>query len=74
MTASYGIFPSLLTLNEGKVLQTMFHLSGVADGTVLYWSLGGSGISASDFDAELRMVVIDPLAQFTSIRAAETFF
>jgi len=51
MSITYSILPSLLTLNEGQTLQTMFHVTGVARGTVLYWAIGGTGITARDFSA-----------------------
>ena len=49
MVPSYSVLPSLLTLNEGQSLRTMFHVTGVARGTVLYWVIGGTSISARDF-------------------------
>ena len=49
MAASYSIIPSLLSLIEGQTLQTTFQVAGVARGTVLYWAIGGTSISASDF-------------------------
>jgi FtsP/CotA-like multicopper oxidase with cupredoxin domain/membrane protein insertase Oxa1/YidC/SpoIIIJ len=51
MAPTYSIFPSLQTISEGQALQTMFHVTGVASGTVLYWAIGGTNISASDFSA-----------------------
>ena len=51
MSITYSIIPSLLALSEGQTLQTMFHVTGVARGTVLYWVIGGTGITARDFSA-----------------------
>ena len=51
ISITYSIIPSLLALNEGQTLQTMFHVTGVARGTVLYWAIGGTGITARDFSA-----------------------
>ena len=42
MASTYSIVPSLTTLNEGQILETMVHTSGVDHGTVLYWVLGGT--------------------------------
>jgi len=49
MPALYWIFPSLTTVDEGQVLTTMVHTSGVASGTTLYWRIEGGNIDANDF-------------------------
>ncbi len=46
---SYAITPSLKAINEGQVLTTAVQTTNVAPGTVLYWSLSGTGISDLDF-------------------------
>jgi len=51
MATSYSIFPSLLTLSEGQTLQTLVQTTGVADGTTLYWLLGGTNITANDLSS-----------------------
>ena len=50
-TLNYQILPLLTLLDEGQGLTTMVHTSGVAGGTVLYWSLGGVNITDKDFAA-----------------------
>jgi Calx-beta domain/RTX calcium-binding nonapeptide repeat (4 copies) len=47
----YSISPSSNSINEGSSLTTTINTSYVANGTTLYWSLSGNGISASDFSA-----------------------
>jgi len=48
---TYNVTPSLASLNEGAVLTTTVSTTNVATGTVLYWSLSGTGITAADFGA-----------------------
>jgi hypothetical protein len=48
---TYTVTPSLGSLNEGAVLTTTVSTTNVANGTVLYWSLSGTGITAADFGA-----------------------
>ena len=48
---SYQILPLLTVLDEGQSLTTMVHTTGVAAGTLLYWSLGGANITDKDFAA-----------------------
>lgn len=45
----YAISPSLSSPNEGQVLTTTVKTTNVAPGTVVYWSLSGTGISDLDF-------------------------
>lgn len=51
MPPSFQILPQFLAVNEGQVLQTMVHTTGVSDGTVIYWSVGGTNVSADDFSS-----------------------
>ncbi|WP_254930758.1 hypothetical protein, partial [Cyanobium sp. BA20m-14] len=46
---SYQILPLLTVIDEGQSLTTMVHTTGVAAGTLLYWSLGGANITDNDF-------------------------
>jgi hypothetical protein len=46
---TYLIVPSASSISEGLALTTMVHTMGVANGTVLYWSISGANIDASDF-------------------------
>jgi hypothetical protein len=46
---SYALTESAGTLNEGQVLTSTVTTSGVAAGTLLYWSVAGTGIDSSDF-------------------------
>jgi hypothetical protein len=48
---TYVLSESAATLNEGQVLTSTVTTSGVAAGTVLYWSVSGTGIDSSDFSA-----------------------
>ena len=48
-SASYAVVPSTTSVNEGSPLNYGVGTSNVADGTTLYWSLSGSGITAGDF-------------------------
>lgn len=46
ITAStFGIAPNTTSVNEGDTITWTATTSGVADGTVLYWSIGGDGIN-----------------------------
>ena len=49
VSAAYAISPSTTSVNEGSPLNYGVGTSNVADGTTLYWSLSGSGITAGDF-------------------------
>jgi len=49
LSASYAIVPSTTSVNEGSPLNYGVGTSNVANGTTLYWSLSGSGITAGDF-------------------------
>jgi len=51
---NYQILPLLTLLDEGQSLTTMVHTTGVAAGTLLYWSLGGVNITDKDFAAGSR--------------------
>ena len=51
MAATYSILPSLQLIDEGQSLQTMIHTTGVINGTLLYWSIIGTNITAADFSA-----------------------
>ncbi|MGA1304385.1 MAG: hypothetical protein ACO3ZD_10130, partial [Cyanobium sp.] len=46
---NYFIFPSASSLDEGQALTTMVHTMGVANGTIVYWSIDGLNVDASDF-------------------------
>ena len=46
---AYIIMPSAALINEGQVLTTMVHATGVANGTTLYWSMGGTNVDGADF-------------------------
>jgi len=64
MAATYAISPLLQLINEGQTLQTMIHTTGVINGTLLYWSLSGTNITAADFSAgallgQARVVTVD---------------
>jgi FtsP/CotA-like multicopper oxidase with cupredoxin domain len=48
-SASIMIMASARALNEGQVLTTTLHTSGVAAGTPLFWALSGTGITVTDF-------------------------
>jgi hypothetical protein len=47
--ATYSILPNPSTVSEGETLQTLVQTSGVANGTVLFWSISGTNITANDF-------------------------
>ena len=49
--ASYMLMPAVTASNEGQVLTTMVHTANVPVGTVLYWALSGTGITAADFSS-----------------------
>ena len=49
LSASYAISPSTTSVNEGSPLNYGVGTANVANGTTLYWSLSGSGITAGDF-------------------------
>ena len=51
LAPTYMIMPMASLINEGQALTTMVHATGVANGTTLYWSLGGTNIDAADFSA-----------------------
>lgn len=46
---AYAIRPSLTSVNEGQVLTTSVQTTNVPTGTVVYWSVSGTGISDVDF-------------------------
>ena len=48
---TYGITPSSSSINEGATLTTTIATTNLAAGTTLYWSVGGTGINASDFSS-----------------------
>ena len=48
-TATYAIQPSLSTINEGQVLTLLVQTTDVKVGTILYWSIAGTGFTATDF-------------------------
>ena len=48
-SSSYAISPSTTSVNEGSPLVYGVGTANVANGTTLYWSLSGSGITAGDF-------------------------
>ena len=49
--STYSITPSVSTISEGSVLTTNVQTANVAENTALYWSLGGTGITAADFSS-----------------------
>jgi len=49
LAPTYMIMPSASVTNEGQVVTTMVHATGVANGTTLYWSLGGINVDSADF-------------------------
>ena len=49
MPATFQILPQFLAVNEGQSLQTMVHTFGVANGTLIYWSISGTNVTAEDF-------------------------
>jgi len=51
MASTYSIIPSLTAIPEGQILQTLVQTTEVAANTLLYWSLSGTGIAATDFSA-----------------------
>ncbi len=51
LAPTYMIMPMASLIDEGQALTTMVHATGVANGTTLYWSLGGTNIDAADFSA-----------------------
>lgn len=53
MVPTYQILTSLSSVNEGQTLLTMVHTTGVANGTVLYWQVAGTNITAADFSSGL---------------------
>jgi hypothetical protein len=48
---TYEILPLLTSVDEGQRLTTMIHTTGVASGTLFYWSLSGANITGQDFAA-----------------------
>ena len=48
---SYSIFSQPTPINEGAALVTRVTTTNVASGTTLYYSLSGSGITATDFSS-----------------------
>ncbi|MCP9808850.1 hypothetical protein KBY58_05335 [Cyanobium sp. HWJ4-Hawea] len=46
---TYTISPSVATISEGENLSTTVKTTGVATGTILYYTLSGTGIDAADF-------------------------
>ena len=48
---TYILSTNQLTVNEGSQLITTVQTTYVAQNTILYWSLSGTGITASDFSA-----------------------
>ena len=49
LAPTYMIMPMASLIDEGQALTTMVHATGAANGTTLYWSLGGTNIDAADF-------------------------
>jgi FtsP/CotA-like multicopper oxidase with cupredoxin domain len=62
----YAITPSVASINEGQVLTTSVQTTNVAPGTLLYWSLSGTGISDLDFSkgALVGSAVVDAAGAF----------
>ena len=50
-TKNYTLTPSAASINEGSTLTTSVATTNVESGTTLYYSLSGSGITATDFSA-----------------------
>jgi FtsP/CotA-like multicopper oxidase with cupredoxin domain len=48
---TYAVTPSLAVVNEGVAVTSTVKTTNVATGTVLYWALSGTGITAADFSA-----------------------
>ena len=48
---TYVITPSASTRNEGQALTTVVQTTNVPVGTVLYWSISGTGVTSADFSA-----------------------
>jgi len=48
---TYAITPSATSINEGAALTTTVSTTNVPTGTTLYYSLSGTGITASDFSS-----------------------
>ena len=46
---TYSVTPSLAAINEGLVVTTTVKTTNVPAGTILYWALSGTAITASDF-------------------------
>ena len=51
MIPIYTVTPSVGTINEGTTLSTIVATTNVPSGTTLYWSVGGTGVSAADFSS-----------------------
>ena len=51
MPATFQILPQFVAIHEGQTLQTMVHTYGADDGSLIYWSISGSNVSAEDFSA-----------------------
>jgi len=50
-TATFMLMASSRALNEGSVLNTTVHTTGLPTGTSLFWELSGTGITAADFSS-----------------------
>ena len=48
---AYTVTPSAGTINEGATLTTTVATTNVGTGTTLYWSIGGTGVTAADFSS-----------------------
>jgi hypothetical protein len=48
----YSVVASAETINEGDSVTFTINTINVANGTTLYWTLSGTGITAGDFDSE----------------------
>lgn len=48
---TYAITPEVSSVNEGGEVRTNVSITGVAEGTRLYWTISGKGIDANDFSS-----------------------
>jgi Ca2+-binding RTX toxin-like protein len=82
-SSSYSISTSSSSVNEGEFLTTTVRGNNVAEGTILYYSLEGSGITSADFsngvlngqgslDAEGKLSFSHTLANDQSTEGTET--
>ena len=66
-TPTYAVVPQADVLSEGEILKATVSTTNVPQGTTLYWSLSGTGITGADFSdgSVTGFSSVDSLGKFT---------